>query len=346
MPEELPLTEQVEQNMLQVLTREGVLISKKFSYPRFNAKLKPEDVGLDSEQICEDLMSLGSKKLLTKAKLKPITLLEGEIQAYIEKHSYQFIIPGLRFVPNAKLDEVYGAFQAFNQRVRTLAQEFKNSAPAAYAEALAAWREAAAKLFPEDPESAEAMVQRIQELMPEIETLPDRFKLEFPLFNISTLDASMSMTPTDLGQQMAVAESRRRVAQEAGDQLREGVNAFVRDAVATMREQTAELCADMLKSINESETGVHGKTLARLTRFIDHFQTMNFTNDTELSAMLAEARETLLSRTADQYRNDEVARASLVAGLGSLRDKARELARNSDGLVVKFGQLGQRKFAA
>jgi nucleoside-diphosphate-sugar epimerase len=41
--------------------------------------------------------------------------------------------------------------------------------------------------------------------------------------------------------------------------------------VASLRQQTAQLCEEMLESMRTGKTGVHQKTLNRLTRFIEEF---------------------------------------------------------------------------
>jgi hypothetical protein len=79
---------------------------------------------------------------------------------------------------------------------------------------------------------------------------------------------------------------RQRAAQRASHQIHQRVERFVTDCVAALREQTAQLCDEMLQSSNESETGVHQKTLNRLVRFIDEFKQMNFVNDTEMEQRL------------------------------------------------------------
>ena len=55
-------------------------------------------------------------------------------------------------------------------------------------------------------------------------------------------------------QQQAVIEARQKAAQEAGQKIRNDVETFVADCVASLREQTAQLCEDMLSSINGCET--------------------------------------------------------------------------------------------
>src|SRR6185369_10207903 len=107
----------------------------------------------------------------------------------------------------------------------------------------------------------------------------------------------------------------------------------------------AKLCDEMLDSIKTSETGVHQKTLNRLVRFIDQFRSMNFAADQEMESQLDNIRKELLSRTAEEYRDDVFARERLVTGLNRLGDEARKLAKqDATELVQRFGELGRRKF--
>jgi hypothetical protein len=138
---------------------------------------------------------------------------------------------------------------------------------------------------------------------------------------------------------------RQQAAQAAARQIHEGVERFVADCVSALRQQTAQLCDEMLLSINSSETGVHQKTLNRLVRFIDEFKQMNFVNDVEMEQRLQQVRQELLTRTAEEYRDSASARARLVNGLSRLRDQAGQMARaNATELVQRFGELGRRKF--
>ena len=146
-------------------------------------------------------------------------------------------------------------------------------------------------------------------------------------------------------EQQAVIEARQKAAQEAGQKIRNDVESFVGDCVASLREQTAQLCQDMLSSINGSETGVHQKTLNRLLRFIDQFKSMNFANNRVMEQQLENVRKELLTKTAEEYRDSAEARARLKNGLSSLANQARNLARqDATELVQRFGELGRRKF--
>ena len=170
------------------------------------------------------------------------------------------------------------------------------------------------------------------------------FGFEVQLFQIAVPER-LGLDMLALGDQEELIRVRQQAAQAAGQKIRSDVESFVADCVATLREQTAQLCQEMLASINTSETGVHQKTLNRLVKFIEQFKQMNFVNDTAMEEQLEGVRKELLSRSAEEYRDNATARNRLVQGLSQLRETANHLARqDATELVQRFGEMGRRKF--
>ena len=131
----------------------------------------------------------------------------------------------------------------------------------------------------------------------------------------------------------------------AAEQIHQGARQFVSDCVASLRQQTAELCETMLESIRSGKTGVHQKTLNRLIRFIDEFKQLNFVGDQEMETQLERVRQEFLNRSAEEYRDEAFARTRLQEGLQGLADTARQLAQqDATELVQRFGALGVRRF--
>ena len=56
-------------NLLSILTREGVLLKTSVRYWRGCKQLKPEDIGLRPGDVSERLVSLGHKRLLPREAL-------------------------------------------------------------------------------------------------------------------------------------------------------------------------------------------------------------------------------------------------------------------------------------
>src|SRR5882672_78505 len=128
---------QNNQDLLQVLTREGVLISVSVRYWRGCKKLSAEDIGLDSQKVSNRLISLGHKRLLPKEATARLSLIEGRAHALVEGNTFPFLNGLAHFVPNSKLGGVTG-------KLKELGTEFWKSMES-FIEKYAALRESAAE---------------------------------------------------------------------------------------------------------------------------------------------------------------------------------------------------------
>ena len=101
----------------------------------------------------------------------------------------------------------------------------------------------------------------------------------------------------------------------------------------------------MLESMKGGKSGVHQKTLNRLVTFMDQFKALNFAGDQQLEERLEEVRKQFLTRTAEEYRDDDKSRARLTQGISNLANAARDLAHaDANEIVERFGQMGVRRF--
>jgi hypothetical protein len=208
--------------------------------------------------------------------------------------------------------------------------------------AMVEWREAARHMNG----SAERLIATIEQSFPPAGDIAKRFGFETRLFQIAAPD-SIRLEVADGMAQLEVADDRRQIAEEASRRLQADLDGFIRESVASMRDETARLASEVLATIDGSENGVHQRTLNRLTTFIASFRTLNFAGDQQLEQTLERFRSDLLTRSAEDYRNDSGAMASLTEGLSRLRENAVQLARTDAREVIsRFGQMGTRKLAA
>ena len=327
--------------LLQTLTREGVLLSVSVRYWRAHKKLRPEDLGLEPDQVSARLISLGHKRLLPQEATAALALVESRAHALVEANTFPFLNGLAHFLPNAKLAEVTGKLQALEAEFWSAKTEFVAHYGRHRDAALEEWRELADKLSA-DPAR---LVAAIEAAFPPAPMLERKFGFDTQLFQIAVPER-LGLDLLDLGDQQNLVTARQAAAQAAAVKIREQTQTFIADCVASLREQTATLCHEMLQSIRTGENGVHQKTLNRLIRFIDQFKQMNFVGDATMEQQLETVRRELLSRTAEEYRQGgSSAQATLVSGLSRLADTARELARQeATELVQRFGELGRRKF--
>lgn len=333
---------QSNQPLLDGICRRGVLVSTSVRYWRGCKRLTPEDLGLDPSRVSDRLIQLGQKRLIPRDALQAFALIESRVQAAVESSSFPFLGGIGRFVPNARLADLTDKLEKLRDEFREATLDFVAGYSPLRDNAMGEWREAAQNLNG----SADRLIATIEQSFPPAGDIARRFGFETRLFQIAAPD-SIRLEVVEGVEQMEVIEDRRRIAEDASRRLNSGIDEFIRESVASMREETARLAEDVLATINGSENGVHQRTLNRLTTFIDSFRTLNFAGDQQLEQTLERFRRDLLTRSAEDYRNNSGAMASLTDGLSRLRETAVQLARSdAREIVSRFGQMGARKLAA
>ena len=328
-------------HLLEVLTREGVLLNVSVRFWRAAKKLQASDLGLDPDDITDRLISLGHKKLLPREALATFALIESRAHALVDANTFPFLNGLGHFLPNRRLADVTAKLEALEGEFRAAQSDFTERYSRLRASAIREWHEAAGKLV-RDPEQ---VVASIQDAFPPANRLDKYFTFAVNLFQVRVperLEADL----ISAADQQEVIQARQRAAQEARVKIAAGVESFVGECVASLREQTAQLCDEMLASFKDGKTGVHQKTLNRLVTFMDQFKALNFAGDQQLEQRLEEVRKQFLTRSAEEYRDDDRARLRLQQGIKNLADAARELA-SSDAreIVERFGQMGVRRFS-
>ncbi|MEO5915805.1 MAG: DUF3150 domain-containing protein [Luteolibacter sp.] len=330
------------QTLLDGICRRGVLVATSVRYWRGCKRLNPEDLGLDPNHVSDRLIQLGHKRLIPRDALSAFALIESRTHAAVESSSFPFLGGIGRFVPNARLGDLKDQLDKLQSEFREALLDFIAGYTPLRENAMGEWREAARNLNG----SAERLIATIEQSFPPAGDIAKRFGFEYRLFQIAAPD-SVRLEVVEGVEQLEVAEDRRRISDDASRRLQSDLDGFIRESVASLREQTARLAEEVLATINGSENGVHQRTLNRLTTFIDSFRSLNFAGDQQLEGTLERFRRDLLGRSAEDYRANSGAMTSLTDGLTRLRQTAVQLAASDAREVVsRFGQMGGRKLAA
>ncbi|MEO5714652.1 MAG: DUF3150 domain-containing protein [Luteolibacter sp.] len=330
------------QTLLEGICRRGVLISTSVRYWRGCKRLNAEDLGLDPNHVSERLIQLGHKRLIPRDALSAFALIESRVQSVVEGSSFPFLGGIGRFVPNPRLGDLTDRLDKLKDEFREATLDFVAGYSPLRDQAMVEWREAAQHLNG----SAERLIATIEQSFPPAGEIAKRFLFETRLFQIAAPDG-IRLEVADGLQQLEVADDRRRIAEEASRRMQTDLNSFILESVASLREETARLASEVLATIDGSENGVHQRTLNRLTTFIDSFRSLNFAGDQQLEQTLEKFRRDLLQRSAEDYRNDSGAMASLTEGLSRLRSSAVQLATaDARDVISRFGQQGGRRLAA
>src|SRR6266702_3386786 len=215
-------------DLLEVLTREGVLLSVSVRYWRGCKKLRPEDLGLNPRNLSDRLISLGHKRLLPKEATAHLALIEGRAHALLETNTFPFLNGLAHFVPNTKLADVTG-------RLKELEREFW-AAKEAFIQKYAALRESAAKEWQtmaqklvSDPAR---LVATVEASFPTVGQMDRFFGFDIQLFQIAAPER-LGLDTLALGDQEQLIQARQHAAQEASQKIHADAEAFVADSIAT-----------------------------------------------------------------------------------------------------------------
>lgn len=329
--------------LLDAICRKGVLISTSVRYWRGCKRLKPEDLGLDPGKVSKRLIQLGQKRLIPKDALSDFALIESRAHACVEGSSFPFLGGIARFTPNPRLGEITRNLEKLRGEFVEATDRFAEGYGLLRDKAMAEWREVAYQL----QGNPEHLIATIEQSFPPAGSITKRFSFEFHYFQI-TAPENIRLEITDGVTEFESSESRRRIAEQATLRLQSDLDGFIRESVASLRQETARLASDVIATIDSSKNGgVHQRTLNRLATFISTFRSLNFAGDQQLEATLDQFRRELLQRSAEEYRSDPGAMASLTDGLNRLRENAVQLAReDAQEIVSRFGQMGTRRLAA
>ena len=277
---------------------------------------------------------------MPKDALNEFALIESRAHALVESCSFPFLNGIARFVPNTRLAELTQGIERLQEEFRTTTLAFVAGYGTLRERALQEWREASVHLNG----SAARLLATIEASFPPATEIHRKFIFDKQVFQVAVPE-SLRLESTTAEEQQEVIAARRRVAEDATRRMQADLDGFVRESVTALRQEAARIAGEVLATIDSSENGVHQRTLNRLSTFIDQFKTLNFAADTQLEATLERFRRDILSRSAEDYRNNSGAMGSLTEGLNRLRESAVQLAASdARDVVARFGQLGVRKF--
>ncbi len=330
------------QPLLDAVCRRGVLVATSVRFWRGCKKLTAEDLGLDPNKVSDRLIQLGHKRLIPREALAKFSLIESRAHALVEAASFPFLGGIARFVPNPRLADVVEKLAHLRQEFTSETEDFVAGYSLLREKALAEWQTAANHLG----EGRDRLLLTIEQSFPPASGIGSRFAFETRMFQVAAPEGIRLEVMAGM-EQVEIAEERRRIADDASRRLQDDLDSFIRESVATLRQEAARLASDVLATISSSENGVHQRTLNRLGSFIDNFRSLNFAGDEQLEQTLERFRRDLLTRSAEDYRNSGSAMTDLTTGLEKLQDAALQLARgDTREIVSRFGQMGTRRFAA
>jgi len=328
-----------QQSLLDVISQDGVFLALHVGYWRGTAELRREELGLSKTVDNTELLSLGRKYLVPKQIMRRFGQLEKQARAALNRRTWPFFGGTCRYAPNRSLPEILRELDAFKAEFNDEAERLITAWPALRAEAMEQWGAQARKMSDElDIDSAQLIAAVNGKLPLTTDKMRRRFFYNYDVFSVAFPDGTVPQAV----QGQAVIEARARAVNDAKGYIRESANNFVSECVQTLRQETVQLCDEVLHSTH-ARGRVHGKTVSRLVKFLDRFRMMNFANDTEMAQVLESAITELSAFAPGANRKGKQAFNSFNEGVAALRRHAIALAERDPSEVVTSFAEGEHR---
>lgn len=314
------------------------LVYHTIRFPNPALPNRPEFFGIDVAENIKKILSLGRMKLLPDAVMKGIfpdktnpvkrlELVRSRTQAFMSGYTFEFCSGLARALPDTMLI----AFNAMKEKQKADFESARNEYLGSYStlvsESVKFWRERGPAIF---KQNADFMEDAIRDGFPSYGDLSDGF-----LFNIVNfaIDAPSETTEVDTMERALIVEEKKKVAKNAGAQLKAAADQFKVDVVVALREKACKALTDFAESVNTGNW--NQKSLNALSRMIDDIKKLDFMGDGELDDMLTTFREShLKGLKAKALKTDGELQASIMEAVGSVTKRVADLAGQERSLLM------------
>jgi hypothetical protein len=302
------------------LYKTGVVADLSFSVWGAWAKLRQDDLGL--ENVPQEIISLGHKKLAKKESLKEIDTVVHKSRNYFKGNSFAFPFGGARFIPYARLQKVAAKMQeaekVFNEKVETFLAEYPNIQTQMlmeYAEAFESMlRKANNRTEGEIQTQKDVLLNRIREKYPTQSELRRRFAFDFVIFEVTDPEFKSVSSEKALQKANKLDTLEKSYREKVSTRL----DGFIEEVVASLKKMALDIVAKMKDRLDKDT--VKMSTLRSFKKFAETFREMDFV-DVNIDNVL-KSLEGKLKDVDKSQLNDEKFKESLGKELEAIKAAA------------------------
>lgn len=322
----------------------GVLIDLDVSWWAGQAKLRPQDLGIPSEDINLELFSLGRKRFIPKSWIGSFRKWEQKARWLIGTYTFQYKKLGGWFVPLTAVPFLVKNLEECKANFFEIVNEFGQEYPRIKEKMIQAYEDEVdtiykrlktyTKKLPDINTFRKNFMAAVRNFYPKDPTV--NFAFSWTFFEM-TLPREAEKTVVSLKKKLKKREEeqlkQRTLVQKYNDMFQRQVGGFLDSVVKKLRSATVELVERVRNQITEGK--VTDSRLNRLREHIDRFKILNFMDDNEVGGALQRLNKEL-EHSADDFNTNQELEERLR---GSLR-RVVEVASRNEASVVKnaFGR--------
>jgi hypothetical protein len=288
------------------LARKTVCIKVRLSTMGNTRKVSTSQIEADADK---DLLRV-SKHLVDSAELKAIGRFDGEIRRFLYNICLPFEV-GIHLLPIAALQTVEGRLRQFAEDRKQLVTAF-----------IAAY-----------PSLCQDAAKRLRGLYnpadyPPVEDIAREFGFSWQYVSFGVPDQLKSIS------REVWEEEREKAAQRMAEASAE--------IQVVLRESMAKLVQHMADRLKEGPDGkplrFKESTVSNLVEFLTNFEFRNVTDDKELQALAAQARQILKGVTADELRTTGDLRVRVQQGMADIAAQLDTMLTQTRGRRFRFDE--------
>lgn len=323
-----------------VLMSQGIIVKLAMSWWRAKAPLKADELGLkfsdkDTSSFMQKYVKFGTESLLPPEIVSEIQYIESKARDNLNEHSFDTIWG--KFVPYTAFAEWQDADKLIRQDFFQAAQNLCDKYDSILAIVRQEYRKMAKDVWLRLYKNSEPTESFIEDFVSKIiSKIPSRTKIfasfayETTYFIIplpSLIEENMSKAD-DIKKQREIKnfnielekDTKKRIAEEYIKRKQEYIDGFLEATVNSMRTYVADLCDNVLQSINRigEKKDVSKKQRDRIKTIIKKVKLLNFHDDTEISHMLKD-----LESEVDKFKGERD-KGIIVDKLQKISDLSKE----------------------
>ena len=267
--------------------------------------------GLKTSEAIPGFASLGKKKLMPDEVRLKFKRLEANARSFLNQNSHKFPVADAHFVPQKKLPEVIVQLNKFKTEFDQATTEFIRDYEANKQKMLAA--------YPNHKDSLEPFY-------PPVAAIASKFNFSISVYEVAVPSALKEVDLLDIqAENLAVEELKKKFQAQMQAQFQQSaaeMENFVKEATVALRGRVVETFQLIANKIANREV-VTQTNIKSLRSIIEEFDGLDFFNDAEVKAKLAEVKA--LVKDGADYRNNGDAIAKLQDAVGSVLASAGKL---------------------
>ena len=317
-----------DKQVIDQIFQKGVLIDLDISWWAGQQKLRPEDLGIPSEDINEDLFSLGRKRFIPKSWIGKFRKWEQKGRTFVANYSFQFKKQaGTYFVPLTAIETVVEKLEEFKGEFNSAVNELEENYEGIKERMIASYELEAENIykrlkiftrkFPTFEDFKNTFMAKVRSFYPARPS--DFFKYEWTFYEM-VMPREAEMKKTNLKDKLTKIqqdeEKNRALVRKYTNSFDSQIHEFIGSIVKQLRGATSELVEKVSTQVKEGK--VTDNRIDRLRDFISRFRKINFINDVEVERELDGLNKLIEKNNAEDFNTNADLETRLKSALGSV----------------------------